>query len=340
MPLQPDDRRLLTVDDAAALANDDPAPPNPDATAGSSDETSRSDHGHPGGGVFTFYGDGSDGDIVLDGVTDYTGLARTGSVYVAQQELCANDLTINEGVILRPSGQRINVLGVLSGDGDIIADTGKTSASGSGSSFTQMLAGGVGAAGATGAGGNGVNPSTNTSTNSNSGAGGSANGGGTAGGNSITQNAVFITGGRLTKRLRDPITAFCAIVFHSDWSQTTPSVTANLLAGGPSGGAGAGDGTNAGGKGGNGGQVVIVNARRIRGNVNISAPAENGGAAAGGNAGGGGGGGGGTVILNTTDTDEWTGALSAPAGTGGAKAGTGVAGGNGTAGVTRLNLWK
>ncbi len=335
---QPSTVRLLTESQSAPIGTTTPNPLGIGA-AGATGTVADAGHIHPSAGLFADYGTGSDGDVVLDGTTDFTGLTRTGSVYVMNSAMFFRDLTINTGVTLRPSGHIIYVLGTLSGAGTIQSDTGKTTAAGGSSAFVELLPGGVGPAGGTGVGATGVVPNSTGVVNAASGAGG-ASGTGNAGGAAPTISSQFVNAGKLLKRYQDPLTAFRGILFLSDWGQATPTATANPLAGGCSGGAGGGDGTNAGGKGGNGGQAVIVCARKITGTVTISAPGENGGAAAGGNAGGGGGGAGGLAILNTTDTTGWTGALSAPGGTGGAKAGTGVAGSAGSAGITRQNLWS
>jgi hypothetical protein len=118
------------------------------------------------------------------------------------------------------------------------------------------------------------------------------------------------------------------------------------LVGASGGGGGGGDGTNKGGGGGSGAGILIVNARRIVGNITFRAWGGNGGSPATGNAGGGGGGGGGAVFVNTTNATLYTGpsvtgtaATYARGGIGGTKVGTGVNGSNGLTGYLYLITW-
>lgn len=336
---QPSNLRLLTEDQAAPLSTATPASPSTSPSAGSSSETSRSDHVHPAAGLFAYYGDGSDGDLNFDGTNTFSFASKSGNVYTLSRPIFADDIVISAGVTIRPGGQIIHATGTVSGTGTIAADTGI-------GSFNMRIAsigpGAVGPAGGTGAGAAGVVSDSSVGVNGASGAGGlgsSGAGGASAAPNSVFANSATIIGGVVQYQVRTPVTAFTGLMHKMDWQSLGTLPVAHVLRGGSSGGAGGGDGTNSGGKGGNGGQCVIVNARRITGSVTITANAENGGNASAGNCGGGGGGTGGIVILNTTSTTGWTGALTAAAGAGGTKTGTGVAGAAGSAGLTRLNLW-
>jgi hypothetical protein len=332
---QPSSKRLLRESQAATAADDTPLAPGT-ASAGSSSQFAKEDHVHPAAGLYMHFGDGHHGDLLLDGVNDVTGFSRSGTVYQATEQIMADDLTILTGVTMRPRGHAICVRGVLSGAGTIQASPGRVSLGGS-SNFPNLLPGGTGPAGTTGAGAAGVVANNTSGSPGTSGSGGAS--GATAGGVGGASNSSFVSNGAWLRRLRMVPTCFTGFFHFTDWGNATPSFTGHMLGGACSGGAGAGDGTNLGGKGGDGGQGIIINARRITGTLTISAPGEAGGAAAGGNAGGGGGGTGGWVVLNTTDTTGWTGSLSAPGGAGGAKAGTGIAGGAGAAGVTQTNVW-
>jgi hypothetical protein len=315
-----------------ALAEDDaPAPASmAGGSAGSDDTYSRGDHSHPAVGQYAWFGTGSHGSLVLDGTVTHASFSKSGSVYSAVHPINATDLVLGAGVTLRPAGMPINVLGTLSGTGNIVAETGGTTPG----RFGFFGPGSIGPAGGAGAGTGGVE---NGAYNSFAGSGAGGAGSGGAGGGANGTNTQFGSNALTQYWLQSAPSAFTGMLPIFDWLNPNNN-NFYPLEGGASGGAGGGGGGN-GGKGGNGGQVVIVNARRITGSVNIRADAENGGNAVGTNAGGGGGGAGGVAVLNTTDTTGWTGVLSAAGGAGGAKNGTGVAGSAGQAGITRTNIW-
>lgn len=126
--------------------------------------------------------------------------------------------------------------------------------------------------------------------------------------------------------------------------QIAPSTIMPANAVGNSGGAGAGDATNAGGNGGAGGGSIFAKAPSFLAisTASITANGANGGAGAGGNAAGGGGGGGGFIALNGGFFNVSAATITVNGGTGGAKAGagSGTAGGNGGAGILQENrLW-
>jgi hypothetical protein len=64
-------------------------------------------------GADAVYGTGYDGDATLDGSTTILGMAPSSNVYTMTTDLYFNDLTINSGVRLNPSGYRIFVKGTL-----------------------------------------------------------------------------------------------------------------------------------------------------------------------------------------------------------------------------------
>lgn len=98
----------------------------------------------------SIYGTGMDGDAVLDGTTTVLGMTPSTNVYTMTQDLYFDDLTINAGVRLNPSGYRIFVKNVLTfaGNNSTIGFTTGFSTSGSiaqgggvGSAVTNSLGG-------------------------------------------------------------------------------------------------------------------------------------------------------------------------------------------------------
>lgn len=66
------------------------------------------------------FGDGSDGDVVLNGSTDYASFSsRSGSIYTLTRDCYFDNLTINGGVTLRPAGWRIFVRNKIDGSGKL-----------------------------------------------------------------------------------------------------------------------------------------------------------------------------------------------------------------------------
>lgn len=238
------------------------------------------------------YGDGSDGDLTVDGGTGDTNL--TGTRFY-------ENVTVDDGSFLHTDGYLLFVSDTLTvNDGYVQwvgnpGDAGSVGGAGGAAHTAAVLAGGR----AGGAGGNsGANGTTGTSsaqslaTASGRGGTGGNGGGGTTG----------AAGGSNARTIGDA---------RSIQAATTGHVVANgdhepITGGAGGGGGGGGGGANIfGGGGGGGGGVVIVVARNvvigvdggIRANGGAGGAGENGGASAGG--GGGGGGQGGVVYLVT-----------------------------------------
>lgn len=66
-----------------------------------------------------FFGTGSDGNTVLDGVATVLGMVPSGNVYTGLRTYQFNNLTINSGITFRPSGYPYYVNGDLAGSGTI-----------------------------------------------------------------------------------------------------------------------------------------------------------------------------------------------------------------------------
>lgn len=235
------------------------------------------------------FGDGSDGDAVLDGTNTFDWCGRNGSAYYLLRDAYLHDLTIAPGITLRTEGFRIFGTGTLALDGcgagtiiDFPAAT-KNGANGNntalaasrGFSFaTNTVAGGTdgGDGGVGNTSGAGTSPgNTSAFSPSNGGnpgisAGPGGDGSGTAGGAGGTNGAAT--------RYTDLRTAFQALLRGSD-----------LIRGG-GGGAGGGYGGNNGlirggngGGGGAGGGVIYIAFRVIRTSSSTAASciASNGG---------------------------------------------------------------
>jgi hypothetical protein len=284
------------------------------------------------GGGFGVYGDGSDGAIVLDGLSNpYSSFIGTGSqanYYWALRDIYASSITIAPGCTLQLAGggtaaYRLFCSGTLTNNsGYIVTYVNKPSSGATGGTNDtngSLLQGANGPSGstakATGAAGTSVSGIWGSGGSYAGGAGG-ANSAGTAGGAGGNANPpAGMPAGTLPRALPQAATM----------SVTDGTGTTHYFGGGAGGGAGAGDGTNAGGAGGVGGNPLFIAARSIVNNGAFKAAGGNGGAAAGGNAGGGGGGQGGPVML-ITGSLTGSGTITTPGGTGGAGAGSGKAG--------------
>lgn len=307
-----------------------------------------------------FFGDGSDGDVVLDGTNTYATLfTKSGNNYTALRDLYLNNLTFSGAGALCYNGSCIFVYGTA----DFSASTastvvvkqnaltkdGVTAVSNSGgvggntsSSFTLVGAtnGATGGTGVTGAGANGgaasnsLNPAIGVGSTQRAGNGGSGSGGaGGTGGAPATAPSTSVQGYR---RPTPPITLL----------RSTGFIALGCGSGGAGGAAGGGDGAAQGGGGGGGGSgganCWLGFKNIVRGTVTISASGGNGG---GGfhpltsNRGGGGGGtgGGGAALHFVYRSISGSGTLTLDAsggngGTGGAGIGTGVNGSGGAGG--------
>lgn len=258
------------------------------------------------GAAFGFYGDGSDGDVTLNGGT--TTLTR---------DMFYRNLIIPAGQILDTNGRRVFVQNLLQNDGVIRRNgANATGATGGGALSAQTVGGsGAGTTGTTGAG------TAGTPAGAGFGGTGGAGGNGTpnAGGAAPTQTPPVANRGSLRA------------LPQAAMGLGIGGGSATVFDGGDGGSAGGGDGTNAGGGGGSGAGLIVLCARQLVNNGSISAVGGNGGVPGAGNAGGGGGGGGGAVVL-VYNRKSGSGTVSFGGGTGGAKTGTGIAGSNGGTG--------
>jgi hypothetical protein len=253
-----------------------------------------------GGSAKGWVGDGSDGNIVLDGTNTYSFLTKTGNVYQQNRDIFANNLTIDAGKTLQTSQFRTYVLATLTVNGTLTAagtDAGGISAATAGQAPATVGSPTLGGGQDGGAGRNnsaGVGTATaNTPTSTAGGRGGSgglagANAGGTAG-------TVGPTAGATNWR-----TLPWAVM--GTMSPTTAVSGFTLLKGGTGGGSGASNSsttTVSGGGGGGAGVMILCATTIIVGAAGVITAAGGAGATATGTgaAGGGGGGGGGAMVL-------------------------------------------
>lgn len=307
------------------------------------------------------FGDGSDGEITLDGSTDYnTFSSRSGDIYTLTRDVFANNLTINSGKTLKTDGYQIFVREKIDGAGTIdwgtpnnggtggstVNSTPGTAGAAGAQSGTGRLKNNAGAAGAIGgtAGNNGGAGAPSANLNPALGSIGGSGGGSpdygdgyNEGGVSGTITAPYRTFG---KGLR-----FETIELFAIKSDNTLTYITNSAGGaGGSGGRGRSSGsTIAGGGGGAGGAsggTILIVARRWAGTFVIKSNGGNGGnggsssGAPGVTGGGGGGGGGGGVAVIIYAIKTWTGSYNLTGGTGGTGS---TSGDNGTSGSTGVS---
>jgi hypothetical protein len=250
-----------------------------------------------GGGSSGLFGDGSDGNRTLDGSTAILGMVPSGNIYTATRDLYFDNLTINTGITLKPSGYRIFVRGTLTVNGKIDGDGDAGNNGNNGPGGWTVNPGGAGVtmpdgylkgSVLTGSGGNGglgdhgsggIDGSpglngTNTANSLGSNAGGTAGAGGYGGilvGNpSHGHPGAAGTGGTVT----GPNVALIAdwhLVTLLDISTTGSTVKFDNSASAPGGGGGAGgtagsgqgNGGGSGGAGGCSGRIVAIYAKNI-----------------------------------------------------------------------------
>jgi hypothetical protein len=222
----------------------------------------------PDQGVF---GDGSDGDVVLNGPSTLV------------RDMFYRNLTVTNNAVLNTGGFRIFVQQLLTIDaGSVIKRNGLDAAGAvGGAALGAGTINGSGSAGRNGGLGAGLNGASQAFA-----LGGSGGAGGAAGANNGG------TGG---------VSTIAAAAGAPRWlpsaSELVDFNSAGLYTGGLGGGAGGGDGANNGGASGGGAGPMVISARNIVNNGSITATGGAGAAGTGGNAGGGGGGGGGVIIL-------------------------------------------
>jgi hypothetical protein len=218
------------------------------------------------------FGDGSDGDLNVDGATFLT---LTADKYF-------NNLTLQPGATIQTNGFRIFVRGTLINNG-VIHNNGL----GSGGGIQGLPGGGTGTLG---------------------GGGTSGFGGGSGSAPTAGEQKVFSLGGSgglggsLTARGPNVVPPVAAEGGTNVLSALPLALTCRTITGAQITGGGGGDGgafgTQNGSSGGGGGGVVMVAARTITGSGSVQARGGAGGVRT--SAGGGGGGGGGVVVIVST----------------------------------------
>lgn len=317
-----------------------------------------------------YFGDGADGALVYDGAATILGMAPAANVYTLTRDIFATDITINNGITLKPGGYRIYATGTLTNNGTISRNgvAGGTGANGStsvdgtadaagGTAGTALAsgtlygsaagkAGGVGQGNTNGDAGTAGASETQCTVGTNTGAVGGKGGNGTGG--FSNQGGTASAGGAGTALVQPVKTIF------RDMFDYNGIIKARAGSGSGGGGAagnnGSGGSTMAtggggGGSGSNGGtifiaaKIIINNSTKV-----ISANGGNGGnggngvTSGAGNSGGGGGGGGGAggliVLVYRTLTNSGTITVTGgTAGTKGAQGGGGTAADDGAAGA-------
>lgn len=266
------------------------------------------------------FGDGSDGAVVLDGVTSFPNFATlSASQYTLTRDVFSTGVTVNGGVTLLPNGNRVFCQGAFSNFGTVSAAGGAGGATG-----TAGAAVGSTTVGNGGSGGGGQTTTGSAGGTKNAAAGTGLGGGGGTGTGGNTGGAGGSIGNSSVSQLRIPAAALSGAVYVS--GSTGP------IGGGSGGGGGGGDGSNKGGGGGAGGGVVLIFAQSADNHAGtISAPGGAGGTPTAGNTGGGGGGGGGLILVYTLSA--WSaGTTNVAGGAAGSLHGTGTNGTAGTAG--------
>lgn len=269
-----------------------------------------------------YFGDGSDGSVVLNGTNTYSFLTKVGNVYTMQRDTYFNDVSISTGCELVSDGWLISINGTLGGEGTINWGVPSNGSNGTNS---------VNGAGAV-ANGSGRFKTTPGGT------GGSNSGGsqGTAGqlGGTSGKGADWVNGGGAALAVTTQYVKIGTMAYNTlNGFDLASGATFNFKAylGGSGGGGGGSNSTgDRGGGGGSGGAPLVILVRNWTGTVTLKSIGGNGGNGYS-SAGGGGGGGGGTVVV-IYYTKTWTGSYVLTGGT----FGTGGSGGtNGGTGVSR-----
>lgn len=289
--------------------------------------------GHPFNTIvrtWAYGGDGSDGQVIFDGVSTVLGLVPSSSVYTMNRDIFCRNMVISAGVFLNENNFRIFCTGGWTNNGFIL-NNGNVGASnvgvtpGTGGAVTAVqslsatLAGGSGGAVAgAGVAGSGATAANGPILGGNGGAGATAGGAGGAGG--AVANTANLNSARTL------LTATTGMGMPSAASPTRHMTVQGGQGGGGGGGQAA---TNGGGGGGAGGGIIVICAQTILNLGSILAIGGDGGSAAG-TAGGGGGGGGGVVFIVTMNLMN-AGSISVAGGRAGVGgAGQGVGGSPGT----------
>jgi len=253
-----------------------------------------------------YYGNGSDGALVVAGTTTITRDSWYTTIVVQN----GGRLNTNGYRVMATTSITVDVGGVVAYDGNNAVTFNAGASGNSGGTLPFGLVGGVGNTGA----GSSANNNDYLITGSGSGGNGGLGPSGAGGAGGVLTGAAATTG-----RWRN-LPQFV-------WASLLSSGSATVVDASCGGGGGGGDGVNRGGGGGGGGGTIVLAAPVIANNGAIRAPGGNGANGIAGNAGGGGGGGGGHVFLLAP---IFTGSNPAvTGGTQGSGVGTGV---NGVAG--------
>lgn len=266
-------------------------------------------------------GDGSDGNITLDGVTAYPGTFGTpaGNVYTQVRTVFCTVLTVNAGVTLKPNNYPVLCTQAFINNGTVQANGNNAAGSGGGANLGSGLyfggrGGGSGGTGVSGAGANGGGATVGNT--------GGNGGAGTSGAAGLAGAGVQVTAANAAFVLRNQEAALTGCMFGG--------APVNPMGTGSGGGGGGSDASsNAGGGGGGGGSIICISAPAIVNNGTFSATGGNGAAGAAGNAGGGGGGSGGAILTYSTGAIQGSNTQTVTGGALGAGVGTGA---NGVAG--------
>lgn len=65
------------------------------------------------------FGTGADGAVAFDGSTTILGLVPAGNIYTMTRDIHCTNITINNGVTIKPAGYRIYATGTLTNNGTI-----------------------------------------------------------------------------------------------------------------------------------------------------------------------------------------------------------------------------
>lgn len=310
---------LPTNDQKAALAGSSGTPDSTNPYVTSADARLTGASGGAAVAAAAEYGTGQHGSLTLDGVNTYSGILTLsgGNTYTVDGGVVLNalNLTINNGITLKPAGSPIRVLGLLTWNGTIDANGSASSGQPAGSGAAPALApaltntGNVYTGGDTGAAGavSNVPGGANTFTNSAICCGGQGGNGGKGVYSATTRaggSAVLVSSSVQYDFFHGELQALLQL-------GRADSGSSRLYLGGGGGGAAGGNSTGSGGGtlnsggGGGGGGILAIFARTATIGASAVAQADGG---AGGNApytsptlnagsGGGGGGGGGVVFL-------------------------------------------
>jgi hypothetical protein len=295
-----------------------------------------------------YFGDGSDGDVTINGSNAVPGTTLSGGVNTATRDLFLNNVTIVAGGSLRMNGFDLYVAGTLdlsnAPANAIHANGNSATGAGGASPVAYATGGGAGAAGTTTNGGAGS--SANPMHVSGGGHGRGVTGEGKGGNGASGTGGNGGTGGLIDVNTYPRSLQQSDVFQEDDGTSTFKQSVIGGGTGGGGGGGGAGNGTSAGGQGaggGSGGGRLNVYARTLLRGASttagaISAVGGNGfnggsGVATGRGGGGGGAGGGGgkvRVVAGSRTGAAASSAIRATGGTGGnggaAGGGTGLAG--------------